>query len=142
MRTFVSAAFFAAATALLATTGWSQPHRQSEGAFSGARLTAAPTTSWPTNGGNLYNRRYSPLAAIDRENVARLKGVWRTHLRGSGTGPEYSGFAQPIVYDGVAYLSTGADDVFALSIETGEILWQYVQSNGSPRAAVAVCLQE
>ena len=29
------------------------------------------------------------------------------------------------MYGGVAYVSTGADDVFALSIETGEILWQY-----------------
>jgi quinohemoprotein ethanol dehydrogenase len=116
MRTFVIAAFFAAATVLLAT---------SAGDFSGARLTAAPTTSWPTNGGNLYNQRYSPLTAIDRANVARLKGVWRARLRGSGTEPQYSGFAQPIVSDGVAYLSTGANDVFALSIETGEILWQY-----------------
>ena len=97
----------------------------SEHDFSAARLTGLPTTSWPTNGGNLYNQRYSPLKAINRENVARLRGVWRTRLRGSGTAPQYSGFAQPIVYDGVAYVSTGADDVFALSIETGEILWQY-----------------
>jgi quinohemoprotein ethanol dehydrogenase len=124
MRTFVIAAF-AAATALLTTSGWSQPPRRSEGGFSGAGPTAAPTTSWPTNGGNLYNQRYSPLTAIDRANIARLKGVWRAHLRGSGTAPHYSGFAQPIVSEGVAYVSTGANDVFALSIETGEILWQY-----------------
>ena len=51
--------------------------------------------------------------------------MWRTRLRGSGTAPQYSGFAQPLVYDGVAYVSTGANDVFALSIDTGEILWQY-----------------
>ena len=37
--------------------------------FSAAKLTALPTTSWPTNGGNLYNQRYSPLKAINRENV-------------------------------------------------------------------------
>jgi alcohol dehydrogenase (cytochrome c) len=93
--------------------------------FAGAKLTAHPTTSWPTNGGNLYNQRYSPLKAIDRTNVAQLKGVWRTRLRGSGTPPQYSGFAAPLVYDGVAYVSTGANDVFALSIDSGEILWQY-----------------
>ena len=29
------------------------------------------------------------------------------------------------MHDGVAYVSTGANDVFALSIDTGEILWQY-----------------
>jgi len=84
-----------------------------------------PVVDWPTNGGNLYNQRYSPLARISRDNVARLKGVWETRLRGSGTGPQYSGEAQPLVYDGVAYVSTGADDVFAVAIDSGQILWQY-----------------
>jgi alcohol dehydrogenase (cytochrome c) len=57
--------------------------------------------------------------------VASLKGVWRTHLRGSGVGPQYSGEAQPIVYDGVIYIVTGANDVFAVSVDSGEILWEY-----------------
>jgi alcohol dehydrogenase (cytochrome c) len=112
MRVAVSAALLALLTA-------------SGGDFSAGRLAAPPTTGWPTNGGNLYNQRYSPLKAIDRANVAQLKGVWRARLRGSGTAPQYSGAAQPIAYDGVAYISTGANDVFALSIETGDILWQY-----------------
>jgi len=90
-----------------------------------AAIAALLVGDWPTNGGNFYNQRYSTLKAIDRSNVAQLKGVWRARLRGSGTAPQYSGFAQPIVQDGVAYVSTGADDVFALSIDSGEILWQY-----------------
>jgi alcohol dehydrogenase (cytochrome c) len=93
--------------------------------FSAERLVGGPTASWPTNGGNLYNQRYSPLARIDRSNVAELKGVWRARLNGSGVGSQYSGEAQPIVYDGTAYVSTGADDVFAISIDSGAILWQY-----------------
>jgi len=125
MRPFFFAALSVAAATLLTTAGHAQSKRGSERDFSAAALTAAPTTSWPTNGGNLFNQRYSPLAAINRANVAQLKGVWRARLRGSGSAPKYSGFAQPIVYDGVAYVSTGANDVFALSIDTGEILWQY-----------------
>ena len=39
----------------------------------------------------------SILTGITRDNVTRLKGVWRARLRGSGTAPQYSGFAQPIV---------------------------------------------
>ncbi len=93
--------------------------------FAAERLVAPPTDDWPTNGGNLYNQRYSPLREINAANVAGLKGVWRTHLRGSGVAPKYSGEAQPVVYDGVAYVSTGANDVFALAIDSGEILWQY-----------------
>jgi quinohemoprotein ethanol dehydrogenase len=119
--------FFAALGAisvLLVPSGLAQI-RQGGHDFAGAKLAAPPTTSWPTNGGNLYNQRYSPLKAINRDNVTQLKGVWRTRLRGSGTQPQYSGFAQPLVYDGMAYVSTGANDVFALSIDSGEILWQY-----------------
>jgi alcohol dehydrogenase (cytochrome c) len=128
MRPFFSATLAAAVAALLVTSGHAQSKRASEHDFSSVALTAAPTKSWPTNGGNLYNQRFSPLTAINRANVAQLKGVWRARLRGSGAAPQYSGFAQPIVSDGVAYVSTGANDVFALSIETGEILWQYAAS--------------
>src|SRR5215469_18446066 len=123
MRSFLPA--LSAVVVLLWTFGYAQQRNSSELDFSVARLTASPIVNWPTNGGNLYNQRYSPLKAVNRANVAQLKGVWRARLRGSGTGPQYSGGAQPIVENGVAYVSTGANDVFALSIDTGEILWQY-----------------
>ena len=106
-------------------------------AFADDDLVNPPATDWATNGGDWYNRRYSPLAEIDRGNVANLKGVWRTHLKGSGLGPQYSGEAQPIVYRGVAYVVTGANDVFALSVDSGEILWEY-RANLDP-ANNAVC---
>jgi len=115
-----------------------QGKRGGEHDFSAATLTAPPTTSWPTNGGNLYNQRYSPLTAINRANVTQLKGVWRARLSGSGTAPQYSGFAAPLVYDGVAYVSTGANDVFALSIDTGDILWQYA-ANLDPNITSVCC---
>src|SRR5574339_541256 len=112
MRRTVTMAAGAAVAALLITSLLAQAPRSGAGDFTAARLTAYPTTSWPTSGGSLFNQRYSPLTALDRTNVRRLKGVWRTQLRGSGTAPKYSGFAAPIVYDGAASISTGANDVF------------------------------
>ncbi len=94
-------------------------------AFSSDTLNALPTDGWLTNGGNLANQRYSPLTQITQENVGDLKAVWRTHLDASGSGPRYSGEASPIVHEGVVYIPTGEDDVFALSVETGEIVWKY-----------------
>jgi alcohol dehydrogenase (cytochrome c) len=95
-------------------------------AFTAADLTPEPTTSWLTNGGNLTNSRYSPLSSIDTSNVSRLKGVWLTHLRKSGVAAKYSSSeTQPIVYKGVIYTTTGNDDVFALSVATGKILWEH-----------------
>lgn len=87
-------------------------------------LSALPTTDWLTNGGDLFNRNFSALTEINTDNVNQLGPVWRTHLDGSGVGARYSGEAQPIVHDGVMYIITGADDVFALSIESGEVLWR------------------
>ena len=72
-------------------------------AFTKQQLLALPTDGWLTNGGNLYNQRYSPLNQINRDNVKDLKAIWRMHLNGSGTGAQHSGQGQPIVYDGVMY---------------------------------------
>src|SRR5215475_15069981 len=137
MRVFLSLGF-AATLLFVASTAAQVGKAGTQGSFSGAALAAAPTTTWPTNGGNLYNQRYSPLTAINRANVSQLKGVWRARLRGSGSAPQYSGFAQPIVSDGVAYISTGADDVFALSVDSGEILWQYT-ANLDPGLTSVCC---
>ncbi len=114
----------AAALVVMSSIGVGTAHAGARD-FAPTALAAPPTGGWPTNGGSTFNQRYSPLKQIDRSNVATLKGVWRARLRGSGTGTQYSGEAQPIVADGVAYVSTGADDVFAISIDSGEILWQY-----------------
>jgi len=101
-------------------------------------LVPPPAVGWPTNGGNWYNQRYSPLTEIDRSNVANLKGVWHTKLEGSGVGPQYSGEAQPLVVDGVIYVPTGASDLFALDVATGKILWSY-KSGLDPAIDVVCC---
>ena len=106
--------------------------------FAPRDLTTFPTTGWPTNGGDLYNRRYSPLSQITRDNVSQLKAVWRTRLGGSGLDLKYSGEAQPIVHDGVIYIITGADDVFAIGVESGEILWTY-KANLDQKVNVVCC---
>jgi alcohol dehydrogenase (cytochrome c) len=126
------------AAALVSVSAQSAAFAQRNAAFSPQALTAPPRDGWRTNGGNLYNQRYSPLTQVDRGNVAQLKGVWRTRLNGSGLGPQFSGEAQPIVHDSVIYLITGADDVFALSIETGEILWQHL-ANLDPNITSVCC---
>ena len=107
-------------------------------AFSGEELTALPTADWVTNGGNVYNQRYSPLDQINRGNVGELKGVWRTRLGGSGVEDKYSGEAQPLVYEGVVYVVTGANDVFAMSVDSGDLLWNY-EANLDPTIDTICC---
>jgi alcohol dehydrogenase (cytochrome c) len=103
-------------------------------AFSARQLTAHPTASWITNGGNVFNQRYSPLARLNRDNVKDLKALWRTGM-GTGATPSNSGQAQILNYEGTLYVINGANDVFALDVDTGAILWTY-RGNPDPRAGV------
>ncbi len=118
-------AIVASLSACAAVCAAPRPDTAPAPAFSGKQLTAPPTDGWITNGGNVYNQRYSPLRQINRDNVAKLKLAWRASLNGSGSASKYSGQGQPLVYDGVIYMVTGADDVFALDVDSGAILWSY-----------------
>jgi len=86
--------------------------------------TRAGDQNWITYGGSLYNQRYSTLDQINTSNVNGLKGAWMTRL-GSGRGAKYYFEADPIVIDGVLYIPTGNDDIYALDGKTGKKLWEY-----------------
>ena len=120
--------------------------------FTALDLSQAAGENWPTNGGSTTNERFSSLDQINVSNVSQLKGVFRTHLVTAAAGgltnqqagvqrvgdAKYSGESQPVVYDGVIYVSTGADDVFAVSSTTGTILWQY-QAHLNPNISTVCC---
>ena len=123
-------------TVLVGPSG--EPLPEPSPAFSAEELAAEPTDGWLTNGGSLSNARYSPLDEINTENVADLRGVWETHLAGSGTAGKYSGAATPIVHDGVIYTVTGANDVFANSVQDGDEIWRY-EANLDQKISTICC---
>ncbi|QFG00309.1 quinonprotein alcohol dehydrogenase [Psychrobacillus glaciei] len=82
------------------------------------------STEWGTHGGDYYNRRYSMLSQITSETIGDLKPTWVSSL-GSGSEGKYSGEATPIVVDGVMFITTGANEIFALDAKTGEQIWAY-----------------
>lgn len=88
-------------------------------------MMAPPVDAWPTNGGSYSNQRWSPLDQINRDNVSGLKAEWRVHLNGSGMDAKHSAEGTPLYKDGVLYISTGDDDVFAIDVDSGEMLWDY-----------------
>ncbi len=63
---------------------------------------------------------YSPLAVIDRSNVARLRSAWSWSL------PESMNEITPLVHDGVMFIYSGPV-VQALDAVTGDLLWQYLR---------------
>jgi alcohol dehydrogenase (cytochrome c) len=106
--------------------------------FSADDLAETAGDNWSTNGGSTMNQRYSSLDEIDTSNVGQLKGVWRVHLDKSGVAAKYSGEGQPIEYNGVLYVTTGNDDVFAYEVSTGKRLWKY-NSNISQKITTVCC---
>jgi quinohemoprotein ethanol dehydrogenase len=86
--------------------------------------TKNPGANWITYGGALNNQRYSTLDQINTGNASTLRGAWLTRL-GSARGSKYIFEADPLVIDGVMYIPTGNDDIFALDGKTGRKLWEY-----------------
>ena len=125
----VAAAF--SAGVLAASAAVSDPAIKVAPAFKPTQLSALPTNGWITNGGNLYNQRYSPLTQINRDTVKGMKALWRTGM-GSGMGPGTAGQAQILSYEGTLYVVNGVNDVFAMDVETGRTLWTY-RGNPDPK---------
>jgi quinoprotein glucose dehydrogenase len=94
---------------------------------------------WAITGGDPGNSRSSPLAQIDRNNVARLEVAWTYHT-GEATGGRGGGQIQatPVVVRGLLYSTTGAGRAFALRAATGEEVWKFDPSAGVGRGGGGV----
>ena len=93
-------------------------------------LTAAaqePGTAsgeWPSYGGDLTHRRYSPLDQITAENFSELELAWRFSTDNLGPRPETNFQSTPLMVNGMLYTTAGSRRaVVALDPETGEMLW-------------------
>lgn len=84
---------------------------------------------WPNYGHDFGNRRFSPLAQINRDNVGRLKLKWRVD-----TGVKATFQATPIVVDGVMYVALPFNHVVALDARDGRELWRYKHVRRPERA--------
>jgi quinohemoprotein ethanol dehydrogenase len=105
-------------------------------AWTADQLAAAPGDNWLSTGGDLANERFSTLTQINTSNASSLQQAWMTHLDGSGAAAKYSAEDSPIVYNGVMYVVTGNDDVFALDATTGAHLWTYLSHTNQKNATV------
>jgi alcohol dehydrogenase (cytochrome c) len=81
----------------------------------------ATDRNWPHYGGTYASWRYSSLFQINRDNVHRLKPVWAFQ-----TGDIEGGLqTTPIVLDGVMYVSTSWNHIYAIDGQTGQEIWHY-----------------
>ena len=86
----------------------------------GSRVEVAPDADWRVYLGDVGRTHYSPLAQIDRGNVAELELAW---VYDSGE-PATSMYTSPLVVDGVFYALSPQLAAFALDAATGEEIWR------------------
>ncbi|MGH3208576.1 MAG: PQQ-binding-like beta-propeller repeat protein [Trebonia sp.] len=94
-------------------------------AFAGA---ATPAGSWAEPNGDLANTRDAAGALISASNVASLKEAWTFKLAGTAaTGVSGAGSfaAAPVVVNGTVYLQDLYANVYAISLATGKLKWEY-----------------
>jgi len=67
-------------------------------------------------------QRYSPLDKINGNTVKKIHPVWAFSFGGEKQRGQES---QPIVKDGVMYVTASYSRIFAIDVATGDELWQY-----------------
>ena len=102
-------------------------------AFTAEELTALPADDWLTSRGDIYNRQFSSLDQINKQNVSTLKVAWHTKVAiptppGLGKAKKPSPIfaeGEAVVYKGTMYMPDPSGNVFAFDAVTGERQWYY-----------------
>jgi alcohol dehydrogenase (cytochrome c) len=98
------------------------------GSTSAPSAAMAVSGSWPYPNADLANTRDAAASAISSVNIRQLRRIWTFTLSGmaaTGVHPYGSLVASPVVKDGVLYLQDLDSNVYALSLETGRLRWEY-----------------
>jgi alcohol dehydrogenase (cytochrome c) len=67
-------------------------------------------------------QRYSPLAKVNKDTVKNLVPMWSFSFGGEKQrGQE----AQPVIHEGVMFVTASYSRIFALDTKTGKKLWKY-----------------
>ncbi len=78
-------------------------------------------TGWQVSRGNAESNCYSPLDQINTNNVKDLKVAWTYNTGDTGAAIQ----CNPIIVDGIMYVTSPALKVIALEASNGKMLWQF-----------------
>ena len=81
---------------------------------------SADSESWLQYGGDYSNQRHSPITELSPENIDDLNFSW-----GFPTGTSGQFAVSPLIYDGIMYVTSSYNRLFALDARTGEMYWRY-----------------
>ena len=92
----------------------------------------ADSANWTLPAGQYSGNRQVKESEISPQNIDAMKVAWTFKIP-DGDPIE----ASPIVWNGIAYVTSSHDDVYAIDVKTGDLKWKYnpspVQLAGFPR---------
>ena len=108
--------------ALLVALTLTTPITAAAAEVSAARIekAGAEPQNWLTYGGGYDSQRYSTLGQITPQNVKQLQSQWVLQDNVIGVWQ-----ANPLVVDGIMYVTQRPNDVVALDAKTGKVFWVY-----------------
>jgi alcohol dehydrogenase (cytochrome c) len=117
MRTLAAVGLLSATLAAPSAAQVSVPFERILGA-------ASEPHNWLTYNGTYSSQRYSTLDEITAGNVADLELKWMLPNQVFGAWQ-----SNPIVVDGIMYMTQRPNDVMAVDAATGRVFWQYRHTN-------------
>ena len=110
---------------LVFAAGWSKGRptgaAQNPGNVNAVRVEAdSEGLNWLINGRDFQSGHFSPLKQIDDRNISGLGLAWYLDVD-SAVGI----VSEPIVVDGMAYVSAPQSKVYAVDATTGKLLWKF-----------------
>lgn len=93
--------------------------------------------TWSTYRADEKGTSYSPLDQINLSNVGQLQNAWTFQINDVPQGEQpLSSQSNPIVVDGVMYVNSGKQSVYAINAQTGKQIWAFkALAEGEPTAA-------
>lgn len=98
------------------------------------RLLNPEPENWLMYRGTYNTWGHSPLEQVNKENVKDLVPVWSF-----SSGLDQNHEAPPIVNDGIMFVTTSYNRLYALDAATGELLWSYVRELAEDVFPVVCC---
>lgn len=108
------------AAAMLVLTSTQADDTTKPGGVNEARVAADDGSNWMLNGRTFDSGHFSPLKQVSDQNVSRLGLAWYLDVD-SAVGI----VSEPIVVDGVAYISAPLSKVYAVDATNGKLIWKF-----------------
>src|SRR5258708_25502758 len=116
----VALAIAGAAVAIAVSSAADKPSKRGDVNEGRVMADAATGNNWLVNGRTNDSKHFSPLKQINDQNAGNLGLAWYLDYDGA-----MGIVSEPMVVDGVIYVSAPLSKVYAVEASTGKLLWKY-----------------